>query len=127
MRIVTSASVLIIASAMALPSAACDRHGGMFGQLGGASWTDYNPVTAESDALFLDEKLSEWHKLNAVPPAEVKPVKPTFSKASSRASIAAKTRLAKTNFAKRALQTKLAKIKADQKASNASVQVSTSR
>jgi len=122
MRIVTSASVLIIASAMALPSAACDRHGGMFGQLGGASWTDYNPVTAESDALFLDEKLSEWHKLNAVPPAEVKPAKPTFSKASSRASVAAKTRLAK-----RALLTKQAKAKAGQKISNASVEASTSR
>jgi len=122
MRIVTSASVLIIASAMALPSAACDRHGGMFGQLGGASWTDYNPVTAESDALFLDEKLSEWHKLNAVPPAEVKPAKPTFSKASSRASVAAKTRLAK-----RGMLTKQAKAKAGQKISNASVEASTSR
>ena len=122
MRILVSASVLIIASAMALPSAACDRHGGMFGQLGGASWTDYNPVAAESDALFLDEKLSEWHKLNAVPPAEVKPAKPTFSKASSRASDAAKKRLTK-----RAQFMKQVKSNLDEKRANASTEVSASR
>lgn len=104
MRILISASVILVTSALALPSAACDRHGGggLYGQLGGASWTDYNPTVAESDALFLDEKLSEWHKLNAVPPAEVKPAKPTFSKASSRAAVAAKSRLAKrADFTKR--------------------------
>lgn len=93
MRILLSASVILLASALSLPSAACDRHGGgMFGQLNGASWTEYNPAAAESDALFLEKQLSEWHKQNAVPSA--KPKKPTFSKVSNRASTAAKARLA---------------------------------
>ena len=96
MRILVTASILVFASAAALPSSACDRHGGgMFGQFGGASWTDYDPATAESDAMFLDQQLNEWHKKNAVPQEPVKPAKPTFSSASNRASIAAQARLAK--------------------------------
>ena len=95
MRILVSASVVLLATALSLPSAACDRHGGgMYGQFGGASWADYNPTTADSDAL-LEEKLSEWHKKTLVPEAKPKAAKPTFSKVSSRASIAAKARLAK--------------------------------
>ncbi len=96
MRILVSASVILIASALALPSAACDRHGGIFGQLSGATWTDFNPVTAEADALFLEKQLSEWHKQNGLPPAaEVKPAKPSFSKVATRASAAAQARVAK--------------------------------
>ena len=96
MRILLTASILVFASAAALPSSACDRHGGgMFGQFGGASWTDYNPATAESDAAFLDEQLNEWHKKNAVPQEAIKPAKPTFSSASNRASIAAQARIAR--------------------------------
>jgi len=94
MRIFASVSVVILASALALPAAACDRHGGMYGQLSGASWTDYNPATAESDSLFLQKQLAKWHAKNAAKAAEVKPVKPSFSKASDRASLAAKARLA---------------------------------
>jgi len=94
MRIIFSASVILLASALSLPSAACDRHGGgMYGQFGGASWTDYNPTTAESDAL-LEEKLSAWNKKIADREAK-QAAKPTFSKVSSRASIAAKALLAK--------------------------------
>lgn len=95
MRILVTASILVLATAAALPSSACDRHGGMFGQLGGASWTDYNPETAESDALFLEKQLNEWHKKVSAPPAEVKPAKPSFSNASNRASMAAQARMAK--------------------------------
>jgi len=95
MRILISTSVLLISLALALPSAACDRHGGMFGQLGGATWTDYNPAAAESDALFLEEQLTKWHEQNSEPAAKVKPAKPSFSKVTSRASLAAQARLAK--------------------------------
>ena len=95
MKIFVSTSVFLIASSMALPSFACDRHGGMFGQLSGARWTDYNPATAESDALYLEEQLSKWHEQNAAKPAVVKPAKPSFSKVSTRASVAAQARLAK--------------------------------
>lgn len=95
MRILFSASILTLACAIALPSTACDRHGGMFGQLSGAGWTDFNPSTATSDALFLEEQLSEWHKQNPAPADAVKPAKPTFSKASSRAAFAAQARMAK--------------------------------
>lgn len=95
MRIFISTSALLIVSAFALPSFACDRHGGTFGQLSGATWTDYNPASAESDALFLEKQLSKWHEQNSTSPAEVKPAKPSFSKVSSRASLAAQARLAK--------------------------------
>ncbi len=94
MRILLSASVLLLASALSLPSAACDRHGasGFYGQFNGASWSDYNPPLSESDVLIPEAELSEWDKQNVVPAA--KPKKPTFSKVSSRASVAAKARLA---------------------------------
>lgn len=95
MKILLSTSVFALFAAVALPSQACDRHGGMFGQLSGASWTDYNPATAESDALFLEQQLSKWHEQNAEKPAIVKPTKPSFSNASNRASIAAQARIAK--------------------------------
>lgn len=95
MRTVLSTSVFALLAAVALPSEACDRHGGMFGQLSGASWTDYNPATAESDALFLEQQLSKWHERNAQKREAVKPAKPSFSNASNRASIAAQARLAK--------------------------------
>ena len=95
MRILATVSILTIAAATALPAQACDRHGGFFGQLGGASWTDYDPATADADALFLAQQLSEWHKQNEVPPAEVKPIKPTFSSASNRAAKAAQARMAR--------------------------------
>lgn len=95
MRILISSSIVLLSAAFATQTLACDRHGGMFGQLNGASWTDYNPATAESDALFLEERLSEWHKQNTVQPAEAKPTKPSFSKASTRAAMAAQARLAK--------------------------------
>ena len=95
MRILATVSILTIAAAAALPAQACDRHGGFFGQLGGASWTDYDPATAEADALFIEQQLSEWHKQNELPPAEVKPAKPTFSSASNRAAKAAQARMAR--------------------------------
>ncbi len=95
MRILAATSIVLLTSALALPSVACDRHGGMFGQLSGASWTDYNPATAESDALFLEEQLSKWHARNSEPSVEAKPAKPSFSKVTSRASLAAQARLAK--------------------------------
>jgi len=70
MRILLSASVILLASALSLPSAACDRHGGgMFGQLDGASWTEYNPAAAESDALFLEKQLSETNLLESFKPS----------------------------------------------------------
>ena len=95
MRIIVTAAILTLAAATALPASACDRHGSFFGQLGGASWTDYDPATADADALFLEQQLSEWHRQNAVPPAEVKPKKPTFSSASNRAAKAAQARMAR--------------------------------
>ncbi|MEP4051558.1 MAG: hypothetical protein ABJN22_04870 [Litorimonas sp.] len=95
MRILATTSIVIIASALSLPSVACDRHGGMFGQLSGASWTDYNPATAESDALFFEEQLSKWHERNAKNAADAKAAKPSFSKVTSRASLGAQARLAK--------------------------------
>ena len=95
MKILVSTSVILIASALSMPSVACDRHGGgMFGQLDGASWTEYNPAASESDALLMEQQLSEWHKQNAVQPAKAQPKKPSFSKVSLRASTAAKARLA---------------------------------
>lgn len=101
MRILVSSSIVLLSVAFAAQSSACDRHGGMFGQLGGASWTDYNPRQYEADALFLEEKINEWHEKNAVSPAEVKPAKPSFSKASSRASSAAQAKLAKRAILKK--------------------------
>ena len=95
MRIFATATILTLAATTALPASACDRHGSFFGQLGGASWTDYDPATADADALFLEQQLSEWHKQNAVPSAEVKPKKPTFSSASNRAAKAAQARMAR--------------------------------
>ena len=95
MRVLMSASLLILGLALAPQSLACDRHGGAFGQLSGASWADYDPALAEADSLFLEESLSKWHKENDVPRAVVKPAKPSFSKASTRASLAAQQRLAK--------------------------------
>ena len=95
MRILLSASVVLLASALgALPSAACDRHGagGFYGQFNGATWSDYSPPLSESDVLIPEDGLTSWDKDNAVPAA--KPKKPTFSKVSSRASVAAKARLA---------------------------------
>jgi len=98
MRIFVSASVILLASALALPSVACDRHGGggFYGQFHGAGWSDYTPPLSESDISLPEDEFSEWEKRNVVPPAAPKPKskKPTFSKASSRASIAAKSRLA---------------------------------
>lgn len=95
MRILATAAILTLAAATALPASACDRHGSFFGQMSGASWTDYDPATADADALFLEQQLSEWHKQNAAPPAEVKPAKPTFSSASNRAAKAAQARMAR--------------------------------
>lgn len=95
MRIIASATIILFASALSLPSAACDRHGGgMFGQFGGSSWTEYNPAGAEADSLTLEEQLSQWHKQNAATTAKVPSAKPSFSKVSSRASTSAKARLA---------------------------------
>jgi len=97
MRILASASIILLASALSLPSAACDRHGagGFYGQFNGATWSDYNPPLSESDILLEEEdSLSAWEKLKAVRPAAAPSKKPTFSKVSSRASDAAKARLA---------------------------------
>lgn len=95
MRILFSTSVIVLFAGLALTTEACDRHGGVFGQLTGASWSEYNPAAAESDTLFLEQQLSKWHKQNAEQPAVVKPSKPSFSNASNRASIAAQARIAK--------------------------------
>ena len=95
MRLVTTVSIIFLASALASQSSACDRHGGMFGQMDGAGWTDYNFGEDEFDSLFIEQQITEWHKQNPVAPAEVKPEKPSFSKASTRASMAAQARLAK--------------------------------
>lgn len=96
MRILVLASVILFATALSLPSAACDRHGagGFYGQFNGATWSDYSPPLSESEALFSEDELSTWEKENTVPSAATKPKKPTFSKVSSRASTAAKARLA---------------------------------
>ena len=93
MRILTTASAILLASALAMPAAACDMHGGggFFGQFNGASWSDYTPPASESD---LEDSASEWEKRNASFTPLPKPKKPTFSKFSSRASAAAKARLA---------------------------------
>ncbi len=95
MRIFATATLITLATAAALPAQACDRHGGFFGQLDGANWMDYNPATAEADALFLEQQLSEWHKQNGVPAIKTKPKKPSFSSASNRAAKAAQARVAK--------------------------------
>jgi len=97
MRILASVSILFAATALTVPATACDLHGagGMFGQLGGATWTDYNPAKAETDSFLLDEKLTDWNKRNAIPSAKAKSSKPSFSKVSTRASMAAQARLAK--------------------------------
>jgi len=94
MRILFTASILTLAAATALPAQACDRHGGFFfGQMNGASWTEYDPETADADELFLQEQLSEWNKQNGVPSVETKPKKPSFSSASNRAAKAAQARM----------------------------------
>jgi len=90
MRILVLASVVLLASALSLPSAACDRHGagGFYGQFNGATWSDYSPPLSESETLFSEDELTAWEKKNDVPPAAAQPKKPTFSKVSSRASTA---------------------------------------
>jgi len=95
MRILASTAIILLTMAVALPAASCDRHGGMFGQMNGSSWADYNPLQSEAEALLLEEQLSAWHEKNPAPVAKVKPAKPSFSNASSRASQAAQARLAK--------------------------------
>jgi hypothetical protein len=95
MRILISASIITLASGLAAQAFACDRHGGAFGQLTGASWAEYDPTLAEADTLFLEESLTKWHKENSVPPVDIKPTKPSFSKASSQAAMAAQERMAK--------------------------------
>jgi len=116
MRILLPASVILLALALSLPSAACDRHGagGFYGQFNGASWSDYSPPLSETDILIPNEdELSAWEKQNVVPAAA--PKKPTFSKVSSRASFAAKARLAaKAKLAKKET------VSAEEKAESAS-------
>lgn len=95
MRLLLSTSVFALFAAVASPSEACDRHGGMFGQLSGSSWSDYDPTATESEALLLEQQLSKWHEQNAEQTAVVKPAKPSFSNASNRAAMAAQARMAK--------------------------------
>lgn len=98
MRILTSTTVTLFAASLALPAMGCDMHGGggMFGQqLRGATWTEYQPTDDEPYTEMLEEQLSAWHKQNATAPVNTAPAKPTFSKVSSQASMAAKARLAK--------------------------------
>lgn len=94
MRILTTASILLFATALASQASACDRHGGMFGQLGGAAWTTYNSSQSSDHDFLMQDSLSQWIEKNNAQPAEVQPKKPSFSKVSTRASMAAQTRLA---------------------------------
>ena len=128
MRILVSASVILLASAIALPSAACDRHGagGFYGQFNGASWSDYSPPLSETLSFGSDnEELSEWEKFNVVPPA-AKSKKPSFSKASTRASDAAKSRIAALAQLK-AIEKKSKEAAADSESASASALLNAGR
>lgn len=92
-RTLTITALLATATVVAVPSYACDMHGGGFG-FGNpnANWQSYSPRTSTTDPAFLGQTGDDAYLITPVP-AE-KP-RPSFSNAANRASLIAKARHAK--------------------------------
>ena len=95
MKIMSSITAALIVASLSTPALACDRHGGGWGghtALSGANWSTYDEYNAQED--FFPDSVKELEaqsraKKTYTPP----PAKPSFSKASVRASDAAQAKL----------------------------------
>ena len=73
-------------SAAAVPAYACGMHG--FGNFQNSNWKTYTPrVSTQDPALMIDD--------GYITPAPVQKMRPSFSNAANRASIIAKSRIAR--------------------------------
>ena len=81
-------------SALALPTYACDMHGGGGFGFGNpnANWQSYNPRVSTQDPALWNENTKQASWMTPVPAEKARP---SFSNAANRAALLAKTRLAK--------------------------------
>jgi len=95
MKTMSVISAALIVASLSTPALACDRHGGGWGghtALSGADWSTYDEYNTQQD--FFPDAVKEVEaqsraKKTYTPPA----AKPSFSKASVRASDAAQAKL----------------------------------
>lgn len=96
MKIMPSIFAALIVASLSTPALACDRHGGGWGghnALSSANWSTYDEYSAQDDLLPDSVKEQEAKARAAQAYTPRPPAKPSFSKASVRASDAAQARL----------------------------------